>query len=138
VARSTVLDATVLVVTPSQKDLIQRALALVSSQKVLGARLEISKARVSRVVHGARLSVTNCLFLADLLNELPSVVLRAYKYPQQADVLERAYRARAHLPRSHVEVLDALDRLDASDVRLIAYFVTKFAAGRAQGSGSIR
>jgi plasmid maintenance system antidote protein VapI len=82
----------VAVAAPTSVDLIRRALAAAScSQKVLGARLEVSKARVSRIVHGARLSVANCLRLADLLDEDPAVVLRAYGYTRLGEILHRLY-----------------------------------------------
>jgi hypothetical protein len=103
-------------------------LALVSSQKALGMRLEMSKARISRVVHGARLSVTNCLRLADLLNEPPAVVLRAYRYVLQAELMDRAYRMRGSVPRGYADVHDLLDRLEPDDLRLIGSVIAKLVA----------
>jgi len=76
---------------PTSADLIRRALTLVPTQRALGKRLEISKARISRIVHGARLGVPNCLSLADLLKEDPAVVLRAYGYTRLGDILDRLH-----------------------------------------------
>jgi hypothetical protein len=114
------------VITPPQA-LVERALALVSTQKELGERLQMSTARVSRVVNGARLSVPNCLRLADLLNESPSVVLRAYRYPAEAEILDRAYRASGRVPRGLAEILEALQRLEPDDARLFGKVIKRFA-----------
>lgn len=113
---------------PSPKDLVDRALALVSSQKALGLRLGMSETRVSRIVRGARLSVTNCLRLSDMLSESPSVVLRAYRYPAEAEIIERAYDARGRLPRTTAEILEALKRLDSEDRRLLGAVIKRWSA----------
>jgi hypothetical protein len=115
-------------VAPSPKDLVERALALVPSQKALGLRLQMSKARLNKIVHGERLSVTNCLRLAELLNESPSDVLRAYQYVAEAEILERVYDARTRLPRRTAEVVDALKRLEPEDRRALSAVIKKLAA----------
>jgi hypothetical protein len=76
---------------PTSADLIRRALTLIPTQRALGKRLKISKARISRVVHGARLGIPNCLCLADLLDEDPAVVLRAYGYVRHGEILDRLH-----------------------------------------------
>ncbi len=121
-------------VAPSPKDLIERALALVPSQRVLGLRLQMSKTRANRIAHGERLSVTNCLRLADLLNESPSVVLRAYRYHAEADILERAYRARGRVPRKLAEIHEALDQLEPEDARLFGAVLKRWSAITGRGA----
>jgi hypothetical protein len=115
-------------VTPSPKDLVERALALVRSHKALGMRLQMSKGRLNQIVHGERLSVTNCLRLSELINESPSVVLRAYQYVAEAEILERVYDARTRLPRQTAEVVDALKRLEPEDRRSLSAVIKKLAA----------
>ncbi len=91
-------------------------------------RLQMSKGRLNQIVHGERLSVANCLRLSELINESPSVVLRAYKYVAEAEILERVYDARTRLPRQTAEVVDALKRLEPEDRRSLSTVIKKLAA----------
>jgi hypothetical protein len=78
---------------PSKTDLLERALALKSKQKVLAEAIGMDRTRLNRVINGEdeRLGITNCLKLATLLEELPHVVLRAFDWTDEADILQRAY-----------------------------------------------
>jgi transcriptional regulator with XRE-family HTH domain len=93
-------------------ELLRRALAIVDGTKEdMADRLGIVRSHFSRVLGGSRLNISNCLRLADLLGEEPALVLRAYKYDEEADILDRAYPRRGRQPQGDVAVLDALERL---------------------------
>jgi plasmid maintenance system antidote protein VapI len=79
---------------PSRSDLLERALALnKGTQTELAEAIGMDRSRLNRVIKGEdeRLGITNCLKLATLLDELPHVVLRAFDWTDEADILQRAY-----------------------------------------------
>lgn len=62
------------------------------SQTALGKAIDISASRLSRVIQGQHsLEVVNCLRLAEVTGESPSVVLRAAGKADVADLIERMY-----------------------------------------------
>lgn len=66
----------------------------------------MNRSRLNRVFNGARLGIPNCLRLAKLVDEAPHVVLRAWNYTVEADILLRAYGA----PRLTGRQLDVAER----------------------------
>ncbi len=114
---------------PTSAALIERAwIASSSSQKVLGARLKVTRARISRIVHGARLSIANCIHLAALLDEDPAVVLDAYQYTDIASTLRSAYTRRGCAIRERWCVHEALDRLGNDDRLLVKRLIDRLLA----------
>lgn len=96
---------------------MQRALALGTTQRQFARLFGVSESRVSRLVKGARLSIANCLRLADLLGDDPAAVLRAYRYPNEADALERAYAKQGKVHTRHLEIATRYGKLAARDQR---------------------
>jgi plasmid maintenance system antidote protein VapI len=82
--------------SPTKSDLLERALALhkgKGKQKVLAQAIGMDRSRLNHVIQGEdeRLGVTNCLKLAMVIDELPHVVLRAFDWTDEADILLAAY-----------------------------------------------
>jgi hypothetical protein len=82
--------------SPSKSDLLERALALYKGkgkQKLLAEAIGMDRSRLNHVIKGKdeRLGVTNCLKLATVIDELPHVVLRAFEWTDEADILQRTY-----------------------------------------------
>jgi len=78
----------------SKSDLLERALALnKGKQTELAEAIGMDRSRLNHVIKGEdeRLGITNCLKLATLLDELPHVVLRAFDWTDEADILQRTY-----------------------------------------------
>jgi transcriptional regulator with XRE-family HTH domain len=92
-------------------------LARALTQRALAAVLEMSVARVSRVVSGGRLSIANCLRLADFIDERAEIVLRAYGYEREAVILERATLSLDRLPRAVAALALKLGHLDAAALK---------------------
>ncbi len=112
---------------PVPPALIQRALAITQTQHELAVRLEMTKARMTQIVRGARLNVENCLRLARLLNEDPVVVFRAYGYAQLADILQTLYTARGDVPPRHARIYEALERLQPEDCPFVESVIKRLA-----------
>ncbi len=110
---------------PTSTDLVSRAVTLAGSQKALAYDMRVTKARISRIVHGARLSVANCLLLAVVLDEDPALVLRAYRYSLLGDCLQRLYRARNCVPSERARVHEALDQLHIDDCRFVGRLIDR-------------
>jgi hypothetical protein len=77
--------------SPSKSDLLERALALKGKQKDLAEAIGMDRSRLNRVIKRERFGISNCLKLATLIDELPHVVLRAFGYPNEADILQKVY-----------------------------------------------
>ena len=86
--------------SPSKSDLLERGLALYKgnqtdkgNQTELAKAIGMDRARLNHVIKGKneRLGITNCLKLATLLDELPHVVLRAFDWTDEADILQAVY-----------------------------------------------
>lgn len=95
----------------SRNDLLQRALALIPTQRALAERLGLTKSRMSRIARGGTPSVTTCLRLADVLGDRPSAVLRAFGYTDEADILDRAHPPSGKAPAGDVAMQRAAARL---------------------------
>jgi hypothetical protein len=111
--------------TPTAANLIERAMALVPTQKALARCLRLSKGRISRIVHGGRLGFERCLRLADLVHEDPAVVLRAYRYAELGDILQGLYTTRGCVPRERARLFDALVRLHTDDCQFVADLIDR-------------
>lgn len=117
------------------------------SQTALGKAIDISASRLSRVMAGQHsLEVVNCLRLAEVTGESPSVVLRAAGKGDVADLIERMYGAArpALAPSLSPAQRDLIDDWQAlpADVRgyfavLIAYAREVASAGRAEGMTAV-
>ena len=79
----------------------------------------MTASRLTRVKNGARLSVENCLRLADVLSDDPAVVLRAYGYKDEAAILDRAYPDRGRRPQGDVSLLADVGKLPPEHLRLV-------------------
>lgn len=101
----------------SRLELMQRARALGTDQRGFARLFGVSESRVSKLMNGARLSVSNCLRLADLLGDDPAVALRAYGYPDEAAALERAYDLQGKLPKGQMAVARRYGQLAPRDQR---------------------
>jgi plasmid maintenance system antidote protein VapI len=77
--------------SPSRSDLLKRALAVTGSQAALARAMGMNRSRLNRVINSARFGFKNCLRLATVIDEYPHVVLRAYNYTSEADILQQAY-----------------------------------------------
>ncbi len=93
-------------------------------------RLEISKTRISRVIHGDRLGIPNCLVLADLLTEDPAIVLRAYGYGRHGAILHGLYTRLGYTFHPNADIFHALERLQSDDRRFVAGLITTLSAVR--------
>lgn len=78
----------------------------------------MNRSRLNRVFNGARLGIPNCLRLAALVDEPPHVVLRAWHYTIEADILERVYVA-PRFTRTQVDVAERYARATAKQRRII-------------------
>lgn len=99
--------------------LLLRVLTKFRTQGGAAAHLGMTASRFTRVKNGGRLSVENCLRLADALGEDPAVVLRAYGYKAEAAILDRAYPARGRRPQGDVSMLTDLGKLSPERLRLV-------------------
>ncbi len=99
----------------TRADLTARALRLAGSQRKLAKRLGMSKGRLSQIVLGARLNVENCIRLADLLDEDLVLVLRAYDYPQLADILQGLYTKQRRVTHRRARIYETLNGLQWRD-----------------------
>jgi hypothetical protein len=112
--------------SPYPTDFIVRALQLACcSQKVLGGHLEISKSRMSRIVHGDRLGFENCLKLSIFLREDPVVVLRAYRYTRLSEIWQELCLERGYVSPERARTHAALDLLPSDELRLVGMIVDR-------------
>jgi plasmid maintenance system antidote protein VapI len=80
--------------SPSKSELLERALALYKGKQTeLAEAIGMDRTRLNRVINGEdeRLGITNCLKLATVVEEFPHVVLRAFDWTVEADLLQTAY-----------------------------------------------
>jgi hypothetical protein len=77
-------------------------------------------------VNGARLGVSSCIALADLLQMPNPDVLRAYEYTTEADTLERGSRRLGHVPAAHAVAHDALEQLEPEAFEVVANTIRVF------------
>ena len=104
---------------PTPKALIDRALAIEPSQKTLAGRLGMKRAHLNRVINGARLGEANCIRLAGLLGESPSVVLQAWRYDDLAQICARS-ETPPKFTRMQAEIADRAGHLPTAQQRAIA------------------
>lgn len=98
-------------------DLLTRLVAEFGSQTALALAIGVSPSRMSRLLGGTySLEVLNCLRLADVSGESPSVVLRAAGKGDIADLLERLYGKDSRgISLKHHRVIELWDRLASGD-----------------------
>jgi transcriptional regulator with XRE-family HTH domain len=109
----------------SSSALLARALAAQPSQRQLAAALRMSRERLNRVIRGeGGLSVKNALRLAVLLDEDPTVALRAFGYTDEADMLAKVYGPQ-QLTRAQLDVADRYGKATAKQKRLIRAILTE-------------
>jgi len=102
--------------------LLQRGLARAGSQAELARRVNLKPSHISRALDGlTSLGPEPCVLLADLIDELPSVVLRAFGHVRLSECLASLQLC---TPRRG-EIYDALDQLHPDDRELVGRFMNR-------------
>jgi transcriptional regulator with XRE-family HTH domain len=105
--------------SPSSSALLAKAQAAQPSQRLLAVALKMSRERLNRVIRGeGGLSVKNALRLAALLDESPLVVLRAFGYADEADLLAKAFDP-PKFTRAQLEVAERFGKLSPKRKRTL-------------------
>jgi hypothetical protein len=110
--------------------LLLRVLTKFPTQGEAAAHLDMTASRFSRVKNGGRLSVENCLRLADVLGEDPAVALRAYGYEEEAAILDRAYPRRGRRTQGDVSLLTDVGKLPPERLRLVRELIAALSSER--------
>lgn len=110
--------------SPSSSDLLKRAIAVTGSQAALARAMGMNRSRLNRVINGMRFGISNCLKLAAVIDESPHVVLRAYGYAAEADILQQAYTA-PRFTGKQVKVAELYGKATPTRKRWVMEFLTE-------------
>jgi hypothetical protein len=123
------------VASPSQSkpDLLERALALKGTQTDLAEAMGMDRSRLNRVIKRERFGIANCLKLAAVIDELPHVVLRAFGYAVEADILQEAY-TEPRFRQTQVKVAELYANASPERKRMVMVLLTEGKSARTQGA----
>jgi transcriptional regulator with XRE-family HTH domain len=112
--------------SPSKSDLLERGLALKGTQQDLAEAIGMDRSRLNHVIKGEdeRLGVTNCLKLATVIDELPHVVLRAFDWTEEADILQKTYTT-PPFTQKQIKVAELYGKATAKQKRLAMDLLTE-------------
>lgn len=120
--------------SPSKSDLLERALALNKGKQTLLAKaMGMNRTRLNRVINRERFGFKNCLKLARVIDELPHVVLRAFGYPVEADILQATY-TEPRFKQNQIKVAELYGKASPERKRMVMLLLNEEKGARTQGA----